>query len=193
MSSQSQNNFNIQNKLVKIDGEYVKLYVTTNKTLPKLLKNTGSLIVYHDGVLSNTNDNTPINYLYLGNNLISSGWGLHKEVQRNDTEYFFNYGNDYNQKHIGASDEFNHNYYDIIHKLYEKNSFWGDKTLANEYNLVDEDVIQKYKLFFNGENQNTTTFTKLYNHAGVFSTINDIISRICNKNIIDNTKFVPYN
>ena len=80
-----------KNKLVKIDGEYVKLYVTTNKTLPKLLKNTGSLIVYHDGVLSNTNDNTPINYLYLGNNLISSGWGLHKEVQRNDTEYFFNY------------------------------------------------------------------------------------------------------
>lgn len=61
-------NYNQQNKFVKIDGEYVKLYVTTNSTLPKLLKNTGSLIVYHKA----TNDNQ----LYLGNELIAGGWGF---------------------------------------------------------------------------------------------------------------------
>ena len=37
-----------QYKLLNLNGEYVKLYVTTNQTLPKLLKNSGSLVVFHD-------------------------------------------------------------------------------------------------------------------------------------------------
>ena len=72
-------NINSRNKLIKINGEYVKLYVTTNNTLPKLLKNTGSLIVYHQD-----KDDVQTNYLYLGNELISSGWGFDNE---NDKEY----------------------------------------------------------------------------------------------------------
>lgn len=195
MSSQSQNNFNIQNKLIKIDGEYVKLYVTTNKTLPKLLKNTGSLIVYHDGVLSEKNDFTPINHLYLGNNLIASGWGFHKEVQRDDAEYFFNYGNgSADGKHIGG-EEFSHNYYDIVRKLYDTIPFWDNDLLSN-------DVITNYELYFDDERRQYTnhpdehplpTFKSLYKDANVFSTINDIIARVCHKNNVENAKFVPYN
>lgn len=75
------NNYNQENKLIKIDGEYVKLYVTTNVTLPKLLKNTGSLIVYHE-----EENNNSLNYLYLGNELISSGWGLQSKCYRDKTQ-----------------------------------------------------------------------------------------------------------
>lgn len=194
MSSQSQNNFNIQNKLIRIDGEYVKLYVTTNKTLPKLLKNTGSLIVYHDGVLSEKNDFTPINHLYLGNNLIASGWGFHKEVQRDDAEYFFNYGNgSSDDKHIG-DEEFSYNYYDTVRKLYDTIPFWDNDLLSN-------DVITNYELYFEDERRqhinypNTyslPTFKSLYKDANVFSTINDIITRVCYKNNVENAKFIQY-
>lgn len=194
MSSQSQNNFNIQNKLIRIDGEYVKLYVTTNKTLPKLLKNTGSLIVYHDGVLSEKNDFTPINHLYLGNNLIASGWGFHKEVQRDDAEYFFNYGNGSSDgKHIGG-EEFSYNYYDTVRKLYDTIPFWDNDLLSN-------DVITNYELYFEDERRqhinypNTyslPTFKSLYKDANVFSTINDIITRVCYKNNVENAKFIQY-
>ena len=194
MSSQSQNNFNIQNKLIRIDGEYVKLYVTTNKTLPKLLKNTGSLIVYHDGVLSEKNDFTPINHLYLGNNLIASGWGFHKEVQRDDAEYFFNYGNgSSDSKHIGG-EEFSYNYYDTVRKLYDTIPFWDNDLLSN-------DVITNYELYFEDERiqhinyPNTyslPTFKSLYKDANVFSTINDIITRVCYKNNVENAKFIQY-
>lgn len=71
-------NYNQQNKFIKIDGEYVKLYVTTNQTLPKLLKNTGSLIVYH----KETDDN----YLYLGNELIAGGWGFSSQNNKEFAE-----------------------------------------------------------------------------------------------------------
>ena len=37
-----------QTKLLKLNGEYLKLYVTTNSTLPKLVKNSGSMVIYHD-------------------------------------------------------------------------------------------------------------------------------------------------
>ena len=37
-----------QYSLLKLNGEYVKLYVTTNPNLPRLVKNSGSLVVYHD-------------------------------------------------------------------------------------------------------------------------------------------------
>lgn len=62
-------------KLLKLDGEKIKLYVTKSKTLPKLLKNSGSLIVLHDD-----DDNT--NYEYLGNEMIAGGWGFNNEEQK---------------------------------------------------------------------------------------------------------------
>ena len=187
MSVQSSNNFNIQNKFIKIDGEYVKLYVTTNKTLPKLLKNTGSLIVYHDGLLNDKNDNTPINHLYLANNLIASGWGFHKESQRDDAEYFFNYGNDLQNNHIGKDDaQYNHNYYDIIEKLYDRLSFWDELNAGT-------DVIQKHSLYLEGETPGAVSFRSLYEDSSVFHTINDIADRICSTNKSNDKRFVPYN
>ena len=146
-----------QHKLLNLNGEYVKLYVTTNQTLPKLLKNSGSLVVFHDinynkylgynnfsfsykenteginyintdknvnnnilfgtlfnnynnNVNSNSSDNSESseesqnkslsylgeieykensniyknegNYLYLGNELIASGWGFDNKNQK---------------------------------------------------------------------------------------------------------------
>lgn len=37
-----------QYNLLKLNGEYVKLYISTNPNLPRLVKNSGSLVVYHD-------------------------------------------------------------------------------------------------------------------------------------------------
>lgn len=221
MSVQS-NNLNIQNKFIKIDGEYVKLYVTTNKTLPKLLKNTGSLIVYHDAVLNVEKNDTPLNYLYLANNLIASGWGFHKENQRDYAEYFFNYGKDYSGDHISEnSEQYSHNYYNVVNKLYDVLSFWdgiesgqSDKKYKdyanNQIPLVDKDVIREYELYFEDDKKyndveitNTeyspdrykdlVNFYSLYKNANVFSVINDISSRICYNSKIQRDKFVLYN
>ena len=143
--------------------------------------------MYHDGVLSEKNDFTPINHLYLGNNLIASGWGFHKEVQRDDAEYFFNYGNgSSDSKHIGG-EEFSYNYYDTVRKLYDTIPFWDNDLLSN-------DVITNYELYFEDERRqhinypNTyslPTFKSLYKDANVFSTINDIITRVCYKNNVE--------
>lgn len=38
----------INDKLLKLDGEKIKLYITKNSSLPRLLKNSGSLIVFQD-------------------------------------------------------------------------------------------------------------------------------------------------
>lgn len=76
------NNYNQQDKFIKINGEYVKLYVTTNSTLPKLLKNTGSLIVYHQS----SDLNSIKNSLYLGNELIAGGYGFVDDDKRKHAE-----------------------------------------------------------------------------------------------------------
>ena len=108
----------MNNKLLKLNNEYVKLYITSNETLPELLKNSGSLIVYHknsntsvgeDTSLTQSNgsnnsdssehhinelseltiesindsNNNGTNYLYLGNELIASGWGFDNIKQKN--------------------------------------------------------------------------------------------------------------
>ena len=108
----------MNNKLLKLNNEYVKLYITSNKELPELLKNSGSLIVYrensntsvgedtssgqtngsnnsdssehHINELSeltiesiNDSNNNGTNYLYLGNELIASGWGFDNIKQKN--------------------------------------------------------------------------------------------------------------
>lgn len=56
-------------ELDRFNGEDIKLYVTKNKGLPTLLKNTGSLIV-----MKNSEDG--INYTYLGNELLGGGYGF---------------------------------------------------------------------------------------------------------------------
>lgn len=78
------NSFN----LIKINNEYVKFYVTTNSQLPKLMKNSGSLVVLHKDLGSDA-----INELWLGNELIASGYGFSSSKLRDDLAYV---GNTYN-------------------------------------------------------------------------------------------------
>lgn len=59
----------VKEKLLKINGEYVKFYVTTNSQLHKLLANSGAAVIYHEST-------TGINYLYVGGELIASGYGF---------------------------------------------------------------------------------------------------------------------
>lgn len=56
---------------VKINGEYVKFYATTNSALPNVLKNTGALVV--------TKDEDDRKSLYLANHFIASGMGFKDE------------------------------------------------------------------------------------------------------------------
>ena len=104
----------MNNTLLKLNNEYVKLYITLNSNLPELLKNSGSLIVYHndkannnqeisdtiltetsnddnneiieinrlENLYTNNNNNLGTNYLYLGNEVIASGWGFDNEKQK---------------------------------------------------------------------------------------------------------------
>jgi len=59
------------NNFVKINGEYVKFYATTNSSLPNVLKNTGALIV--------TKNEDDRKSLYLANHFIASGIGFNDE------------------------------------------------------------------------------------------------------------------
>ena len=59
--------------ILKINGQYVKFYVTTNATLPAILKNTGDAVVHHDV-------NTQYNSIWLGGELIAGGWGFVKKT-----------------------------------------------------------------------------------------------------------------
>lgn len=59
----------VKEKLLKINGEYVKFYVTTNSQLHKLLANSGAAVIYHEST-------TGTNYLYVGGELIASGYGF---------------------------------------------------------------------------------------------------------------------
>lgn len=57
----------MNNNLLKINGQYVKFYVTTNSQLPEILKNTGAFSVLHK---ENGNE------LWLANEFIASGYGF---------------------------------------------------------------------------------------------------------------------
>lgn len=78
------NSFN----LIKINNEYVKFYVTTNSQLPKLMKNSGSLVVLHKDMGTDA-----INELWLGNEIIASGYGFSSSKLRDNLGYV---GNTYN-------------------------------------------------------------------------------------------------
>lgn len=66
----------VKEKLFKINGEYVKFYVTTNSKLYQLLANSGAAVIYHE-------NSTKINYIYVGGELIASGYGV-KDIDSRD-------------------------------------------------------------------------------------------------------------
>lgn len=66
-----------------LNGEYVKFYTTTNKQLPELLKNSGSIIIYTD-INNDTNQQT--NYIYFNGKLIASGIGFNNIDIKNKLE-----------------------------------------------------------------------------------------------------------
>lgn len=78
------------NNLFNINGEYVKFYITTNSNIPAILKNSGSIVIYNDknNLLSNQLLNTSyaLNYIYIGNEIIASGFGLSSIELRNKAE-----------------------------------------------------------------------------------------------------------
>ena len=39
-------NNNLSDNLIRINGEYVKFYATTNSALPNIMRNTGAMIIY---------------------------------------------------------------------------------------------------------------------------------------------------
>ena len=101
-----------KNKLLKLDGEYVKLYVTKNTSLPKLLKNSGSLIVLNDDnnsdVIESLWDNKNSNYLYLGNEVIAGGFGFNDVEQKDKAIGILkDYYNDIQEIHDSISNECN--------------------------------------------------------------------------------------
>lgn len=59
----------MDNSFSRINGEYVKFYVTTNSSLPGLLKDTGGIVIYHDTA-------SQVNYSYMAGQVIASGYGF---------------------------------------------------------------------------------------------------------------------
>ena len=60
-------------QILNINGQYIKFFVTTNATLPAILKNSGSAVVHHDV-------NTEYNSIWIGGELIAGGWGFVKNT-----------------------------------------------------------------------------------------------------------------
>ena len=73
---------NNNDNLIKINGEYVRFYATTNSALPNIMRNTGALIVYQD----NSYNSYVRRSLYLSNNFIACGYGVSDEESRNYLE-----------------------------------------------------------------------------------------------------------
>ena len=68
--------------LIKINGEYVRFYASTNSALPELMRNTGAMIVLQD----NSYESYYRRSLYLANNFIAGGYGVKDEDARNYLE-----------------------------------------------------------------------------------------------------------
>jgi len=60
-------------QLLNINGQYIKFFVTTNATLPTILKNSGAAVVHH-------NKQTEYNSIWIGGELIAGGWGFVKNT-----------------------------------------------------------------------------------------------------------------
>lgn len=60
---------NNRQPITRYDGQYLKCVVTQYKATINVLKNSGTLIVYQP-------KNEKVNYLYLGNELLASGFGV---------------------------------------------------------------------------------------------------------------------
>ncbi len=60
-------------QILNINGQYIKFFVTTNASLPAILKNSGSAVIHHDV-------NTEYNSIWIGGELIAGGWGFVKET-----------------------------------------------------------------------------------------------------------------
>ena len=67
--------------ILKVNGEYVKFYVTTNSTMPRVLRNTGALTVVHHEADSYNDEQ--YNEMYLGNNFLASGYGVSSVQAKN--------------------------------------------------------------------------------------------------------------
>lgn len=121
----------MENNLLNVNGEYVKFYVTTNSNIPYILKNSGSIVIYHDknNVLSNglISSSYSLNYIYLGNEVIASGYGLSNIDLRNKSE-------------------------EIALNYDERQSY-----IDNRFAYIDNDFnfLYTYKLAYNGDLQHT--------------------------------------
>ena len=67
---------NNRQPITRYDGQYLKCVVTQYKATMNVLKNSGTLIVYQP-------QNENVNYLYLGNELLASGFGV-STIQKRD-------------------------------------------------------------------------------------------------------------
>lgn len=121
----------MENNLLNVNGEYVKFYVTTNSNIPYILKNSGSIVIYHDknNVLSNglISSSYSLNYIYLGNEIIASGYGLSNIDLRNKSE-------------------------EIALNYDERQSY-----IDNKFAYIDNDLdyLHTYTLTYNGNLQHT--------------------------------------
>ena len=155
--------------LIKLNGEYVKFYTTSNEMLPELYKNSGALVVYSD-----LNENR--NYIYLGGELLASGYGVNSIETRNKLETVASYY-DATVSYLNNKIDKNTAYCGYIYKYFKENSLYNGSDISSTYisinnkniNIVDflsNTVNAKYKELeiLNKENEltyniNNTNYT----------------------------------
>lgn len=122
--------------LSKINGQYVKFYVTTNGLLPEFLKDTGSVVIEHS-----IGEN--MNYMWLGGEHIASGYGLKSLDERNNSSYL---ANSYNViiKSLNSSIDNAYNtavdvYKDITG--HELPKYLGNKDADASYTYIIDDIV----------------------------------------------------
>jgi len=153
---------NTTEKLLNINGEYIKFYVTTNDKLSKLLANSGAAIIYH-------NTKNKLNYIYVGGQLIASGYGFdindHDKLKELLEKYYLEIKDIIDNKKIQTSYNNLSNYvndtfvkksegdisYTYIHNDFKK-LFYNPTSYSNELNITSKDIYNyiediKYKRF----------------------------------------------
>ena len=139
-------------KLLNLDGEKLQLYITKSKHLPKLLKNSGSLIVYKDEDLEHYGAQSS-NYIYLGNEMIAGGWGFNNEEQKTTAlEHLITLPIEI----AGIQSRLSGEIYDRIN---------GDQTTTNMFSFyvpkgspIDSTGENNNNLYFSNENFDTSFF-----------------------------------
>lgn len=171
-----------KNNLFKLNGEYVKFFTTSNKILPNIYKNSGAIIIYSELDKNNSSNNR--NYIYLGGEMIASGYGSNSSDTRDKLENIsVNYDNDINN--INKSLTYLNKSINDTFSYFENNVILKNDNISSTYITLNNKNISLLDFL-------TNTVNAQYNELEIVSQVNKIEYKTCeNTNKVNVINFLP--